>query len=109
MTKRTFVGYWRLFWSWLITGAAKDKTTLSPSCEAPSIKDEKNIGQLNMENPYAKEIRKKEEEYIRDAKKGLESEMFYILEMSRIRGTKFAKQKRLWKELKAKRIVLSTI
>lgn len=52
MTTRTLVGYWRVCWSWLMTGAAKDRTTLSPSCAAPSKCDEKNKGQLNMANPY---------------------------------------------------------
>lgn len=55
MTKRTLVGYWRDCWSWLITGAAKDKTTLSPSCAAPSKYEEKNMGQLNMANPFVSE------------------------------------------------------
>jgi len=58
MTKRTLVTCWRDIWSWLITGAANDKMTFSRSCEAPSKKEEKNMGQLNMANPINRDNEK---------------------------------------------------
>lgn len=44
MTIRTLVKYIRDCWSWLGTGVEKDKTKFGPSCETPSIPEQKTCG-----------------------------------------------------------------